>query len=137
MEKRKGAMLTVHLETLCFIISKAREFQAKEQVVIPETPSSPSDDWAMQVLADHIDDMSLLELKATVEDLIPEQQAELVALMWLGRGDYAIEEWDDATTEALEQYRDKESTTEYLLAHPMISDYLEEGIIAHGYSCED
>ena len=130
-------MLTVHLETLCFIVAKAREFQAKEQVVIPETPSSPSDDWAMQVLADHIDDMSLLELKATVEDLNPEQQAELVALMWLGRGDYTLEEWDDATREALEQYRDKESTTGYLLAHPMISDYLEEGIIAHGYSCAD
>jgi hypothetical protein len=130
-------MLKVRLETLCYIIVKARECQAKEQVVIPDTPSGSGDDWAMQVLADHIDDMSMQEIKTTVEDLSPEQQAEVVALMWLGRGDYALEEWAEASAEALVQYLDKQNTAEYLLAHPMVSDYLEEGLIAQGYSCED
>ncbi len=130
-------MLNVRLDTLCFIIAKAREFQAKEQVVIPETPSSPSDDWALQVLADHIDDMSLQEIRACVEDLAPEQQAELMALMWLGRGDYSLEEWDTAVADALDQYQDQHNTAAYLLAHPMVSDDLEEGLVAHGYSCED
>ena len=37
-------MLHIPLESLCYIIAKAREFQAKEEVVIPDTPSSPSDD---------------------------------------------------------------------------------------------
>ena len=130
-------MLNVRPDTICFIISKAREFQAKEQVVIPETPSSPSDDWALQVLADHIDDMSLQEIRASVEDLAPEQQAELIALMWLGRGDYSLEEWDTAVADALDQYQDQHNTAAYLLAHPMVSDDLEEGLVAHGYSCED
>jgi len=130
-------MLKVRLETLCYIIAKAREFQAKEQVVFPDDFSSSGDDWALQVLADHADDMSLQEIKAAVEDLSPEQQAELVALMWLGRGDYALDEWEEASAEALDQYLDNENTTEYLLAHPMVSDDLEEGLIAHGYSCED
>jgi hypothetical protein len=130
-------MLNVRLETLCFVIAKAREFQAKEEVVIPETPSSPSDDWALQVLADHIDDMSLQETKACVEDLDPEQQAEIIALMWLGRGDYSLDEWESATADARDHYEDHDNTAEYLLAHPFVSDYLEEGLIAHGYSCED
>ena len=130
-------MLNIGLETLCFIIAKAREFQAKEQVVIPETPDSPSDDWALQVLADHVEDLTLQEVKATVDDLDPEQQAELVALMWLGRGDYGLEEWDDALAGARDMYEDRDSIVEYMLAHPMVSDYLEEGLIAHGYSCED
>jgi hypothetical protein len=130
-------MLNIGLETLCFIIAKAREFQAKEQVVIPETPESPSDDWALQVLADHVEDLTLLEVKATVDDLDPEQQAELVALMWLGRGDYGLEEWDEALAGARDMYEDRDSIVEYMLAHPMVSDYLEEGLIAHGYSCED
>jgi len=130
-------MLNVRLETLCFVIAKAREFQAKEEVVIPDTPSSPSDDWALQVLADHIDDMSLQEIKACVEDLDPQQQAELIALMWLGRGDYGLEEWESAIADALDHYEDQDGTAEYLLAHPFVSDYLEEGLIAHGYSCED
>jgi hypothetical protein len=130
-------MLKVRLETLCYIIAKARECQAKEQVVIPDTPSGSGDDWAMQVLADHIGDMSAQEIKAAVEDLSPEQQAEMVALMWLGRGDYVLEEWEEANAEALDQYMDGKNTTEYLLSHPMVSDHLEEGLIAHGYSCED
>jgi hypothetical protein len=130
-------MLKIRLETICYIIAKAREFQAKEQVVFPDNASGPGDDWAMQILADHIDDMSFLEIKASVEDLSAEQQAELVALMWLGRGDYALEEWEDATAEALVQYVDNENTAKYLLAHPMVTDHLEEGLIAHGYSCED
>jgi len=129
-------MLDTRLETLCYIIAKAREFQAKEEVVIPETPSSPSDDWALQVLADHMDDMTLQEIRSTIEDLDPNQQAELVALMWLGRGDYDIEEWDTAVEDAMEEEY-AERTVEYLLAHPMVSDDLEEGLIAHGYSCEE
>jgi len=75
MRHQQGAedrlMLDTRLETLCYIIAKAREFQAKEEVVIPETPSSPSDDWALQVLADHVDDMTLQEIRSTVEDLDP------------------------------------------------------------------
>lgn len=131
-------MLKVRLETLCYIIAKARECQAKEQVVIPDDyPSGSGDDWAMQVLADHVDDMSLQEIKAAVEDLSPEQQAELVALMWLGRGDYALDEWTEASSEALAQVLEKQNTAEYLLSHPMVSDHLEEGLIAQGYSCED
>jgi len=91
----------------------------------------------MQVLADHMDDMSFLEIKTAVEDLSPEQQAELVALMWLGRGDFTLEEWEDARAEALEQFRDNESTAGYLLAHPMVADHLQEGLIAQGYTCDE
>jgi hypothetical protein len=128
-------MLDTRLETLCYIIAKAREFQAKEEVVIPDTPSSPSDDWALQVLADHMGDLTLQEIRTTVEDLDLNQRAELVALMWLGRGDYDLEEWDVAVEDAMEEYTER--TVEYLLAHPMVADDLEEGLIAHGYSCEE
>jgi len=130
-------MINIGLETICFIIAKAREFQAKEQVVIPETPSSPSDDWALQILADHVDDLSLLEVDAVIADMDPEQQAELIALMWLGRGDYSIDEWESALVDAMDQYEEHDNTARYLLAHPMVSDHLEEGLIAHDYSCDD
>ena len=130
-------MLNIGLDTLCFIIAKARELQAKEQVVIPQTPESPSDDWAMQVLADHSEDMSLQEVKTSVEDLDAEQQAELLALMWLGRGDYGLDEWEAAVADAMDQYEEHDNTALYLLAHPMVANELEEGLIAHGYSCAD
>lgn len=129
-------MLNLNPETVCFIIAKAREFQAKEDVVIPEDqPLSPGDDWALQVLADHADDLSVQEVEVTVEDLEPDQQAALVALMWLGRGDYDITDWKEAIIEAAENLTDH--TAQYLLAHPQVADDLEEGLSQHGYSCEE
>ncbi len=119
---------------VCFIIAKAYEFQSKEEVVIPEIPNSPSDDWALQVLADHIDDMTFQEVKTLIDDLSLEQKAELEALMWLGRGDYDLDEWEEAVEAAQDEMTDR--TTEYLLAHPFVAEHLEEGLLHHGYNCE-
>jgi hypothetical protein len=127
-------MIDVNPETVCFIIGKAREFHAKEQVSIPEPPNSPTDDWAMQVLADHIDDFTYRELKATIRDLDPDQQVFLVALMWLGRGDFLLEEWPEALETARDAHTNR--TAEYLIATPLLPDYLEEGLSQHGYRCD-
>lgn len=126
-------MIDVNPDTVCFIIDKAREFHAKEQVSIPEAPTSPADDWAMQVLADHLDDFTYQELRATIHDLDPDQQVCLVALMWLGRGDFLIEEWPEAVETATDAHNAR--TAEYLIATPLLADYLEEGLSQHGYSC--
>lgn len=130
-------MLNINPETVCFIISKARQFQAKEEVVITEVPYSPADDWALQILANHIDDPCVQEVKATVWDLEPDQQAELVALMWLGRDDYLLSEWNSATADAAESLTDITDPGAYLLAHPLVADYLLEGLIQHGVNCEE
>ena len=128
-------MLHIPLDAICYIIAKAREFQAKEEVVIPETPSSPSEDWALQILADHSGDYTLTELVECIGEMNQRQRAELIALMWLGRGDYSLDEWEEAVDEAIGDYSVR--AAQYLIAHPMVSDDLEEGLIAHGYSCGD
>lgn len=56
-----------------------REFHAKEAVSIPEVQTSPTDDWATQVLADHLDDPCYAEICAVMEDHEPDQQITLVA----------------------------------------------------------
>jgi len=128
-------MLHIDPDTVCFIIAKAREFQAKEGVVIPEDiPDSPSDNWALQILADHDDDHTLAEVQGAINDLDDDALVELVALMWLGRGDYTIDEWEAAVADAGDERSDH--TAKYLLAHPQVSFYLEEGLVAHGLSCE-
>lgn len=127
--------LHIRLETLCTLIDLAREFQAKEQVVFPDTTESSGDDWAMQMLADHASDPTLAEFQGIVEDMGERQRAELVALMWVGRGDYSVEEWEDAVDEALGDFSIR--AAEYVLAHPMVSDHLEEGLIAFDLSCEE
>ena len=107
-------------ETVFFLVDKAQEFHVKEQVTIPEEPLSPSDDWARQVLADHADDPTFQELKTTIDDLEPDQQVTLVALMWVGRGDYSTEEWDNAIEYAKDSWNER--SAEYLIGTPLLAD---------------
>ncbi|MGA7800670.1 MAG: DUF3775 domain-containing protein [Gammaproteobacteria bacterium] len=128
-------MLNVNPETVCFIVARAREFQAKDEVVIPDEAPDSNGDWALDILEDHRDDMTLQEVQSAVADLEPDQQYELVALMWLGRGDYDVDDWSGAVRAANEAWTER--TADYLMATPMASDFLEEGLALLGYSCED
>jgi len=128
-------MLELNPEIICFIIAKAHEFHTRESIVIPEEPTNPPEDWALQVLAEHGEDLTYQEIKATIEDLEPDQQETLVALMWLGRGDYEAEEWGAAQQAAHESHNER--TAEYLIATPLVADYLEEGLSLLGYSCDE
>jgi len=129
-------MLDVNPETVCFIIEAARRFHAKEQVVIPEEPLSPSDNWVMQVLADHVGDPTFQEAKTTIDDLEPDQQIQLIALMRVGRGDYERDDWDSAVQDAQDGWQ-QDTVTEYLFSKPLLADFLSEGLDQFGYNCED
>ena len=129
------AELELNPDIVCLIIARAHEFHAQEQVVIPEEPANPTQDWALEVLADHAGDPSYLELKTIIEELEPDQQVTLVALMWMGRGDYDASEWDTALEEAGDSWTPR--AADYLIATPLVADYLEEGLSELGYSCED
>jgi hypothetical protein len=126
-------MLEINPQVVCDIIDKAREFHAQEQVVIPEEPLNPADDWALQVLADHEDDMTFQEVRTAINDLETEQQVTLVALMWLGRGDYSEDQWEEALVDAEASWTPR--TPEYLMATPLVADYLTEGLALLGYEC--
>jgi hypothetical protein len=70
------------------------------------------------------------ELRQLIGDLNVDEAAELVALAWIGRGDYEAAEWQDAVTAARE--RGNRRTAKYLLGMPMLGDWLEEGLEAIG-----
>lgn len=127
-------MLDVNIDNVCRLIELAREFHAQEGVVIPEEPNDPGDDWQVQILAAHASDASLAEFKSVVDDLEPFQQQEIVALLWVGRGDFTLEEWDDVLVQAADAWNER--TAEYLIAHPMLAEYLTDGLDLHGYRCD-
>ena len=127
-------MLNTNPENICQLIQLSRQFHGQEAVVIPDVGPAPESDWSVQILAGHADDPTLQEFYAVVDDLEPDQQQEVVALLWLGRDDYTLEEWDDALAYAQECWN--EQTADYLLSHPLLADYLSEGLDLHGYACE-
>lgn len=121
------------LDRVCFIVMVARTFHAKEGVVLPDPASDEADDRAIEVLADYGEDPSYAEVAGAVAAMNQDQRAELLALMWLGRGDFGIEEWSNALAQARDF--DIANVTAYLLSHPLLADYLEEGLAEHGLSC--
>lgn len=60
---------------------------------------------------------------------------DLIALAWVGRGDYDKEGWLEA--KALARERHKRHSADYLMGMPTLGDYLEEGLDTLGYSCDD
>jgi len=70
------------------------------------------------------------ELRELIDDLNVDEAADLVALVWIGRGDYDAAEWTEAVNEA--RQRRGTRTSSYLLGLPLLADYLEEGLEAIG-----
>jgi hypothetical protein len=127
--------LTVSTEKVCFIIVKAREFDAKDIVTEPDPASNPTDDGDVSVLEDHADDPVLQELTSFIDVLSEDEQIDLVALTWLGRNDYEASDWATVRDEAARSHNRRTST--YLLGMPLLSDFLEEGLSMLGRSCDD
>lgn len=127
--------LGISPEKVCFIIVKAREFAAKDIVTEPDPGSNPSDDLMISVLEDHRNDPTVQELQTAIDDLSEDEQIDLVALMWLGRGDGAIQDWAQIRSDASDAHNER--TAAYLMGTPLLADYLEEGLSQFGKSCED
>lgn len=127
--------LSISPEKVCFIIIKAREFGAKDELTEPDPGSNPSDDKDISVLEEHDDDPVVEELTSLINSLSEDEQVDLVALMWLGRDDYEAGDWQAARDEAARAHNNR--TAEYLIGTPLAGDFLEEGLSKLGYSCEE
>lgn len=128
-------MIAIEPDKACYFILLARKYQAKYGVVIPDPASDMTDDNAREVLEDYESDPVDQELKDFLGGLNVDEMASLLALMWIGRGDYAKEQWDEALDEA--RRIEDAKAPEYLISTPLAPDYVEETLTGYGYSCEE
>ena len=127
-------MLTIPLEKLAYIIEKGREFDAEVPSDVEEGSNAVDDD-ERQILLDTPDNPTEQELRDAIDGLGVLERQELLALMWLGRGDYDAQSWPEAMEQARQTL--SASETDYLLGTPLLADYLAEGVSALGLSLED
>jgi hypothetical protein len=127
--------LGISSEKVCYIIVKARQFEAKDVVADPDSGSNPVDDGMVSVLEDQPDDPVYEELTAFIGALDQDEQIDLIALTWLGRGDASVDEWDDLRTAAARTHAER--AVAYLLGLPLLPEHLEEGLSQFGRACED
>jgi len=125
--------LTVSPETVFFIIVKAREFDEQVAPSDPDSGSNPTDDREVDVLEEEADNPVVQELRAAFERLNIDEQLDLLALTWLGRGEFGT--FAEARKEA--EGLDEVHAGRYLIGTPLLGDYLEEALSQLGISLED
>jgi len=127
--------LSISPDKVCYIIAKAREFDAKDVVTDPEDGSNPADDAMVAVLEDRRDDPVVQEIAAAIFAMTEDKQVDLVTLAWLGRGDGSLEDWNELRDEAVRAHNRR--TASYLLGMPLLADYLDEALAQFGHSCDE
>jgi hypothetical protein len=133
IEAKRSAMnpmLTVPIDKLALIIEKAREFDAVVEVDDPGSASNAVDDREISVLEDTADNPTEYELRAALSGLNDDEVAEVLALVWIGRGDFDKEGWDEAVSSARATRNNR--AVDYLIGTPMLGDLLEEGLAELG-----
>jgi len=127
--------LTMPLKKICAIVQKARVVMEKVEPTDPNSGSNPTDDDSIDVLEELADDSAYEELAAVLDVLNEDEEIELLALIWLGRGDFTADSWQEAL-EAARNVRHRH-VTRYLSETPRAPDFLEEGLSMLGYSCTE
>jgi hypothetical protein len=85
---------------------------------------------AQIILMGHELDRAEGELRGFLETLNEDEQAEVVAIMWIGRGSFEAEDFAEALATARAEATTP--TADYLIGTPHLSDHLEAGLEALG-----
>jgi hypothetical protein len=133
--------LNISREKVAFLIDKAQQLDVKDLRTDPDSGSNPADDNEVDVLEDNGSDSVADELASFIRALNEDEQIDLVALMWLGRGDGTIEEWDQLRARSAErrsEYRNpRRESVRYVLGEPLLGDLLAEGLDKFGIAWVD
>ena len=127
---KKVPNLSISPEKVFFIIAKSRQSESSAAGLNLESDSDDDD-----MPENHSQSSDRSELSGFIRGLNEDEQIDLVALMWLGRGDGNLDTWRDLRAEASRAHNNR--TAAYLIGTPMLADYLEEALSAFGMSSED
>ncbi len=125
-------MLEISPAKVAHIIIRAREYDAKVSAWDENRVTGDSEEEPESILEDFGADAMRAELAEFIAGLNEDEQANLVALTWLGRGTYSAEQFDEAVEMAKAERVN--ATEDYLLGTPLLADYLAEGLKQMGIS---
>ena len=128
-------MLGISTDKIAYVILKAREWDVKTQPWDEADRSGFTDYDADSILEDITEDATRSELSEFIAGLNEDEKAELVALVWIGRGTYDPADFQEAVNVAKSE--DSTPTERYLLGIPLLPDFLEEGLSKIGVSVDE
>ena len=128
--------MDIALDKVCDLIARAKAVDVKEGATDPDSGSNPTDDGSLDSLTTNPDDATEQEIRDVIAGLNDDERADLIALVYIGRGDMDPEEWGNAVRLAREREQSSSSSTaDYLLGIPNLGDLLDEALAAMGRSC--
>ncbi len=128
--------MDIALDKVCELILRARAIDVKEGLTDPASGSNPTDDGSIDALMASPDDATEDEVRDVIAGLNDDERADLIALVYIGRGDMEPEEWGAAVRLAEEREEASSiSTADWLIGIPNLADLLDEGLNAMGRSC--
>ncbi len=131
MQQTLRRRLTLSSDDAFFILLRAREFD--DVIDLADfAPQKGAPDAAPPV---EDDDATEAEFAAAIGRLDDAALRDLIALIWIGRGDYAADEWSQARRAAGELAPDR--VPGYVAGIPLVSDYLEQGLSEFGHTLAD
>lgn len=122
-------------EKVAHVIIKAREYDAKVGSWNDSPEEGDAEEDPNAILEDFANDPTRAELVAFIDGLNTDEQVNLVALAWVGRGTFEKEEFAEAVETARTEHVN--GTAGYLLGMPLLADYLEEGLEKMGFSVDE
>ena len=132
------AELRISSDKVCAFIEAARELAGK----MPSTAgdrTTTGDDSKLATIDEpegigEDEDARRREAVEFIAGLNVEEQTDLLALIWLGRGDYDIGEWEDAVAEA--EARIAARDPDYMIGDSALPEYLGDGLEAFSLACD-
>jgi len=118
--------LQIAPEKVGWLVLKARAYDAKVATAIE--PGDEEEDDEEQFVENSANDPDVAEIIGFIRALNEDEESDLVALAWVGRGTFDAADWEEARRTAREERTTR--TEQYLLGMPMLADYLAEGLEA-------
>ncbi|MGJ4886851.1 DUF3775 domain-containing protein [Bradyrhizobium sp. HKCCYLR20261] len=125
--------LSISPEKVAFVVTKTHQYEMEASE--PELLAGLTDDDSSTGTGGRGTSTDRSELVSFIRGLNVDEQIDLVALTWLGRGDGSLENWDELRAQAAQAHNNR--TANYLIETPMLGDYLEEALSEFGLSLED
>ena len=127
--------LNISADKIRDIVLLAREYDQTDFPDEPDPGEDPDAPEDREALLDEGEDPTEAELRILIDDLNDDEIVDLIALAWVGRGDFGRAEWGEARTLARERHEQKSSV--YLMGMPTLSEYLDEGLVTLGHAGVD
>ena len=121
--------LGISLEVVATVVDLANAVQEAEEARIGGGDDDDEEDGDEDAISEEM-------LTDYIDELNEEQQVALIALAWVGRGDYEAEEWAEALKLAAERNA-KGDASAYLSGMEGLGDLLSEGVGAFGLAIEE